>query len=387
MTRRDMLKGVINVASGAALAAPMVNRGRFRIFARSANQYSARTIDLVGRTTTIDMMGVFNVGSSGTGNDVSDPVSITLASLQRFKEMGISVYHGGPGNPLNRPGAILHFARWNGLLAHHADHVMRVDTTAKLNRVKESGKLGVLLGLQNSTHFETVNDVDTFYNLGQRVSQLTYNERNLIGNGCTARRDDGLSDFGVAIVERMNELGMAIDVSHSGDRTTLDAIEFSKKPVLITHSNCRALNPGHPRCKTDDAITKLAASGGVLGITNIRAFVNGREPTSLEDVLDHFDHVAKLVGAEHVGVGSDIGLEALEGTPEQAESRKRANPTMGFRDRMYIEGLNHPRRVFDLAEGLIRRKYSDREIEGMLGGNFRRALMQIWPASSGLNGA
>ena len=381
MKRRDLIKGAIG-ASGAALAAPMISRGHFALFSQSPNQYSARTIDLVGRTTAIDMMGVFNVGPSGAEHDVSDPASITPASLQRFREMGISVYAEGPGNPFNRAGAILHFARWNGLLAHHADDLMRIDTTAKLDRVKESGKLGVLLGLQNSTHFETVNDVDTFYNLGQRVSQLTYNERNLIGNGCTARRDDGLSDFGVAVVERMNRRGMAIDVSHSGDRTTLDAIEISKKPVLITHSNCRALNPGHPRCKTDEAIKKMGASGGVLGITMIRVFVKGQEPTSREHVLDHFDHVARLVGMEHVGIGSDIGLEGKEPTPQAWEALNRTNPGMSFRDRMFIDGLNHPKRLFDLTEGFVTRGYTDNHIEGILGGNFRRALKEIWPPSS-----
>lgn len=378
MKRRDLIKGAIG-AAGSVLAAPMLNRGRFRIFAQSPSQYSARTIDLVGRTTTIDMMGVFDVG--GAPDAVSHPEDVPSASVQRFKEMGVSIYHGGPGNAFDRARAVVHFARWNGFLAHHADLVMRIDTLAKLNRVKGSGKLGVLLGLQNSTHFEAVNDVDTFYGLGQRVSQLTYNERNLIGNGCTARRDDGLSDFGVAIVERMNKLGMAIDVSHSGDRTTLDAIEVSKKPVLITHSNCRALNPGHPRCKTDDAIRRMSASGGVFGVTMIRVFVNGREPTSRDDVLDHFDHVVRLVGVEHVGVGSDIGLEGKEPTPQEWEGLRRTNPGMSFRDRMYIDGLNHPKRLFDLTEGFVTRKYTDKDIEGILGGNFRRALTEIWPPS------
>jgi membrane dipeptidase len=106
-----------------------------------------------------------------------------------------------------------------------------------------------LLGLQNSEHFRRPDDVDFFRGLGQRVSQLTYNARNLIGNGSTERRDEGISDFGVSIIERMNKVGMAVDVSHCGDRTTLDAFEISKKPVLITHSNCRALVPNHPVLK------------------------------------------------------------------------------------------------------------------------------------------
>ncbi|MCI0524989.1 MAG: dipeptidase, partial [Acidobacteria bacterium] len=156
----------------------------------------------------------------------------------------------------------------------------------------------------------------------------------------------------------MNKVGMAVDVSHCGDRTTLDAFEISKKPALITHSNCRALAPGHPRCKTDEAIRKMAATGGVMGITSVRMFVKNDEPTTIEHFLDHFDHVKKLVGVEHLGVGSDIDLDGYDDMP--AEENKR---------------------MFDLTEGLIRRKYTDSEVEMVLGGNLKRVLAQIWSAS------
>ena len=189
-----------------------------------------------------------------------------------------------------------------------------------------------------------------------------------------------LSDFGVAIVERMNQVGMAVDVSHCGDRTTLDAFEVSKKPVLITHSNCRALVPGHPRVKTDEAIRAMAKSGGVMGLTGVRMFVRAEEPTTIEHALDHFDHVAKLVGVEHVGVGSDMDLDGYDDMPAEMNKQLRASykGSYGFREKIDIEGLNHPKRMFDLTEGLIRRKYSESEIEGILGGNFERVLTQIW---------
>ena len=114
------------------------------------------------------------------------------------------------------------------------------------------------MGVQNAEHFRTPADVKRFYLLGQRCAQLTYNSQNLIGSGSTERVDGGVSDFGAEIIKAMNEVGMLIDVSHCGDRTTLDAIELSPKPIAITHSNCRALN-NHPRLKTDEAIVKLAA--------------------------------------------------------------------------------------------------------------------------------
>jgi membrane dipeptidase len=246
--------------------------------------------------------------------------------------------------------------------------------------VKASGKVGVLLGLQNSEHFRTPADVALFHGLGQRVSQLTYNSRNLIGNGSTERRDEGISDFGAAIIERMNAVGMAVDVSHCGDRTTLDAFELSKKPVLITHSNCRVLANGHPRDKADEAILAVKKSGGVMGITGVRMFVRDREPTTIEHALDHFDHVRRLIGSEHLGVGSDIDLHGYDDMPPDQNARLRAGykGSYGFREKIDIEGLDHPKRMFDLTEGLIRRKYSDAEIEGILGGNFRRVLTAIW---------
>jgi membrane dipeptidase len=240
----------------------------------------------------------------------------------------------------------------------------------------------VILGLQNAQHFRRPDDVNAFHALGQRVSQLTYNSRNLIGNGSTERRDEGISDFGVAIVERMNQVGMAIDVSHCGDRTTLDAFEISKKPVLITHSNVRALAPGHPRCKPDDAIRAVGKAGSVMGITGVRMFVKVDEPTTVEDLLNHYDHVKKLIGPQHLGVGSDISLEGYDDMPPELNKQLRAGykGSYGFRDKIDIEGLSHPKRMYDLTEGLIRRKYTDAEIEGILGGNFIRVLSEIWKA-------
>jgi len=383
LSRRELLKSAA-AAGLATLAAPMINLGRYRLFAASQKTYSARAIDLVTRSTVIDMLSPFTLDFAKQNRWFAKPETCTAADLQPFKDSGINVFHIGVG--MGGPEAYLEtlkfFASWNGFIADHTDHLMRIDSAADLERVKRSGKIGVLLGLQNSEQFRTPGDVNFFYGVGQRVSQLTYNARNMIGNGSTERRDEGISDFGVAIIERMNSVGMAVDVSHCGDRTTLDAFEISKKPVLITHSNCRALVPGHPRCKTDEAIKKMGAAGSVMGITGVRMFVKADEPTTIEHVLDHFDHVAKLTGPEHLGVGSDIDLYGYDAMPPELNRQLRAGykGSYGFREKIDVEGLNHPKRMFDLAEGLIRRKYSDKDIEGILGGNFKRVLSQIWNA-------
>ena len=159
--------------------------------------------------------------------------------------------------------------------------------------------------MQDANHLRAVDDLDAFYAVGQRLTQLTYNAANRLGEGCMAGGDRGLTSFGAAVVARMNKIGMAIDVSHCGPATSLDAIAASSKPVLITHSNCRALAPGVARCKTDDVIVACAKKGGVIGLTGVRRFVRNTDPVTVEDALDHFDYAVKLVGVEHVGLGSD----------------------------------------------------------------------------------
>ncbi|MBA3695081.1 MAG: membrane dipeptidase [Acidobacteria bacterium] len=381
LTRREMLKKSV-AASAAVIAAPMLNLGRFQLFANAATEYSTRAVDLVKQSTVIDMLSVLTLDFAKQDKWMADPESFTAADLQPFKDSGINVIHPavGLGGANAYETTLKFFASWNAFIANHDERLMRIDSAADLDRVKKSGKLGILLGVQNSEQFRNADDVNYFRGLGQRVSQLTYNARNLIGNGSTERRDEGISDFGVAIIERMNKVGMAVDVSHCGDRTTLDAFEISKKPVLITHSNCRALNPGHPRVKTDEAIKKVGENGSVMGITGVRMFVKATEPTTIEDALDHFDHVRKLIGAEHLGVGSDIDLYGYDAMPPELNKKLRASykGSYGFREKIDIEGLNHPKRMFDLTEGLIRRKYSDADIQGILGGNFARVLKQIW---------
>ena len=381
LNRRDLLKrGAL--AGAGLLAAPMLNRGRYRIFANSAVEYSSRAIDLVRQSVVIDMLGPFTLDFAKQSRWFTNPESFTASDLQPYKDSGINVFHvaTGLGGPEAYERTLRIFASWNGFIANHDQHFMRIDSAADLNRVKTSGKIGILIGLQNSEQFRRPDDVDFFHGIGQRVSQLTYNARNLIGNGATERRDDGISDFGVSIIDRMNKVGMAIDVSHCGDRTTLDAFEISKKPVLITHSNCRALVPGHPRLKTDEAIKKVGQAGSVMGITGVRMFVKADEPTTVEHVLDHFDHVAKLIGPEHLGVGSDVDLYGYDAMPPQLNKQLRSGykGSYAFREKIDVEGLNHPKRMYDLTEGLIRRKYSDAHIQGILGGNFKRVLSVIW---------
>jgi membrane dipeptidase len=378
-TRRAFLK------QGLALAAaPMVSRGRYRLFASSEKEYSAKTIELVGRSLVIDMLSPLTLDFEKSGRWLSEAGAFTSADWDLFRSSGIRVFHiaVGIGGGDAYQDVLEFVGGWNGFAAQYPDWIRRVGSADDLKALESQSRIGILIGLQNSEHFREVEDVDRFHGLGQRVSQLTYNSRNLIGNGSTERTDGGLSDFGVAVVERMNAVGMAVDVSHSGDRTTLDACETSKRPVLFTHANCRAL-ANHPRCKTDEAIRKMASTGGVMGVTGVRMFVRTEEPTTIEHVLDHFDHVRDLVGIEHLGIGSDMDLYGYDALPKKANDALRAGykGSYAFRDRIDIEGLDHPKRVFDLTEGLLGRGYGDRDVELVLGRNFERVLGKIWGAS------
>lgn len=388
LSRRRFVGTLTRGAVGAGLAplaAPFVNRGRYRLFARTPTTYSARCIELVQGSLVIDMLGLLTLNSETQARWGPDLSGFDDDDARRFADSEIDVFHiasgvGGRSTDDAYRNVLSFVGRYNGLVANRPDVFVRIDSGADLDAVHGSARVGILIGVQNSEHFRTPDDVDVFHALGQRVSQLTYNARNRIGNGSTERVDGGLSDFGLAVVDRMNEVGMAVDVSHCGDRTTLDACAVSRAPVLFTHSNCRALNPGHPRCKTDDAIRRMAETGGVMGITGVRNFVAPAEPTTIEHYLDHFDHVRDLVGIEHLGIGSDIDLFGYDAMPDEEYRALKANykGSYAFREKIDIEGIDHPQRMFDVTEGLIRRDYTDEHIRAVLGANFRRVLGEIW---------
>lgn len=370
---RRRLLGGIAAGAAASLAARWA-------WAAQAAGYSKRAVGIVESAGAIDMLAPVTINDvEWTRWESAD--GMTDAELRRFTTSGIKVFHHsfGLGGPNAHTDALTYFASINAFVARYSDTFTRVGRYRDLETLIRSPKIGVIPGLQNSEHFRTPDDVKLFYSLGQRVSLLTYNAQNRLGCGSTERRDCGISDFGAAIVAKMNEVGMLVDVSHCGDMTTLDAFELSKKPVAITHSNCRAL-VDHPRCKTDEAIRKMAATGGVMGITGVRMFVSPSEPTTMEHLVDHIDHVAKLVGIEHAGIGSDCDLSGYDALPADQNKALRAayKSSYAFRERIDIAGFDHPRKLYDLTEALLRRGYGDADIVGVLGGNFRRLLKNVW---------
>jgi len=346
-------------------AGPMLNFGRCRL---GASEISTRAADLVLGTTVVDMLGLLTLDWSLLARWQSDPRTFDEADFRRLEATGVAIFH--PAVETNsrdpRRAAIRWTGAWKRLVETNACFLAPAGTVGDLVAARRRGRLGIVIGFQNSSHFLSAVDVAGFHARGQRVSQLTYNDRNRLGSGCYARRDRGLTRLGAAVVGEMNRVGMAIDVSHCGERTTLEAIGLSRRPVLVTHSNCAALVPGQPRCKSDAVIRALAAGGGVFGITLVRAFVGRSDPT-IDDVLDHFEHVARLVGPEHVGLGSDLDADAFD------PATGRVRPPYAIR------GIDPSIRAFQLADGLLGRGFGRDDVERMLGGNFLRALAANWP--------
>jgi membrane dipeptidase len=344
----------------------MLNLGRCRLFAETGQttQYSIRAVDLVTQSNVIDMLGLLTLNWDQLARWQREPGCFGPDDFAKLRDSGIDVFHPSVAFEAPQAHAITRdwYLKWNQFITAYPSYFLRVDSPADLARAKASGKIGIILGMQDSNHFRDLSDVDAFYANGQRLTQITYNSHNRLGSGCMVD-DTGLTEFGEQVIARMNQLGMAVDVSHSGQRTTLDTIEASTKPVLITHSNCKTLAPGVARCKTDESIKAAAAKGGVIGLTGVRHFVRAQYPVTIEHALNHFDYAVKLVGVEHVGVGSDTDLHGRDTSAALKYD---------------IAGLNHTRRMFELTEGLIRRGYTNQQIGLMLGGNFQRALNEIW---------
>jgi membrane dipeptidase len=265
----------------------------------------------------------------------------------------------------------------------HPDRFARATTVADIDAAVERNRIALLYYTQNASPVgDDVERLRVLYDMGVRIIQLTYNTRNLVGDGCLERTNTGLSTFGVALVERMNAMGILVDLSHCGMATTLEGISGSAKPVAITHAGCKAVYD-HPRNKTDEALRALADRGGVIGIYQINPYLGPNERNTLDDYLRHVDHAVRIAGIDHVGIGSDREHRRIPDTPEEKQklidelSRLRPVTASTFRWPFFLTELNHPRRMETLATALEARGYKSADVEKILGGNFRRLFADV----------
>src|SRR6185503_1293977 len=206
-------------------------------------------------------------------------------------------------------------AYWDREIAAHPDLLMKITRGAQLDEAKRAGRLGIIYGFQDTTMYgENLDRFDMFHNFGVRIVQLTYNRRNLMGDGCLETGNAGLSKLGRDMVARMNERGVLLDLSHCGQRTTCEGLEASTKPVAITHAGCAAVTES-PRNKRDDELRLLADRGGVIGIY-VMPYLRASGQVMAEDVIKHLEYAIKICGEDHVGIGTDGTISGVDVTPE-----------------------------------------------------------------------
>jgi len=316
---------------------------------------------------------------------------LTEDQASRMREGGVTAigYTASPENVYDPDlaSALAEIARVRQLIEGQPHNYRIATSVADIEAAKADGHIAIILGLQNASPIgDQVELLSVLYFLGVRIVQLTYNTRNLIGDGCAEPANAGLSQFGQRVIKEMNRLGMLIDLSHCGYRTTREAIEASELPVAFTHSNPSGMSP-NPRNKPDDLLRALAERDGVVGMCAYGKFAHrdkGRRPR-LTDFLDILDYTVDLIGVDHVGIGLDEGenwqrefweSELVEMTklyPEVIDPRD----WFGF-DTRYVEGLSSAAHFPNLTAGLLDRGYSSHDVLKILGGNWLRLYRQAW---------
>lgn len=336
--------------------------------------------DLYARSIVIDMLADEYRDETGfqfIKNSAVTCISTTLGVRAPENPNGSYMLNAFP-----LEGAVADCASWTRFIKQHGDSLVHALSMGDIRRAKQAGKQAVMFNFQNTPIEGRLENLDMFHALGVRTMQLTYNERNEIGDGSTERTDAGLSTFGLAVVERMNELRIMVDSAHSGHQTSLDAVEFSKLPSIFSHTNCAALNE-HPRNKTDEQIRKLAAKGGVMGLTTVNVMVKRDLPVTMQDFIAHIDHIVRLVGIDHVALGSDTLVRGWPTDPKDKEAfeafygEPHFKDSYRFRFPLGTDGLNDEHKWKYLTAGLIKRGYKEEDIVKILGGNWLRVFGEV----------
>ena len=283
-------------------------------------------------------------------------------------------------------GTLKNLARWRRIIDRDNGLVL-VRSAADIERAKANGQFGIIFHFQSTTPIEDdLNLVDIFKDLGVGMIQLTYNTKNRVGDGAEERTNAGLSRFGVKLIERFNEARVVVDCSHTGEQTTLEAIEHSSAPVVFSHANVKALRPSR-RTITDEQIKAVAETGGLVGIVGYPAFVSDSSRPTLDEFIAHIDYVVNLAGIDHVGLGIDYYQgQAGVASSQTAEAMYRnlvdsgrwnpeSYPPPPYH---YPAGIETPRTLPNLTRRLLERGYSEPDTKKIIGGNWLRVFRDVW---------
>jgi membrane dipeptidase len=278
-------------------------------------------------------------------------------------------------------------ARADAALRRHGADLLKVYSVADILAAKSADKVGIIFGFQNAAMLGSdATRADLFADLGVRVIQLTYNPANQLGDGSAAPQNRGLTPFGHEAIERLNANRIMVDLSHSGENTCLEAARASRQPVSINHTGCRALND-LPRNKTDAELRLVASGGGFIGIY-FMPFLSASGHARAEDVVAHIEHAVAVCGEDHVGIGTDgsvTAIDDLEGyktaLAEEIAARRAAGVSAaGERPDTFpfVVDLRGVNQFHDLADRLQRRGHSSGRIEKILGRNFLSYAREVW---------
>ncbi len=363
MDRRAFLAALAAASAGAALP----GRADPLLADTSRVPFDDLPERLFERTPVFDALGFI------------DDELLTDTDWDLVRRSGVTALHTSLDNR-NLRVALEALTQWQARFDSQPDRLVKVLGADDIDRAHREDKLGILLGFQNATCIEgDIDNLPLLHDAGTRIIQLTYNSRNLLGDGCTERTNAGLSDFGVAVVETMNELGIAVDLSHCGEQTSRDGIAISRKPPAFTHTMCKALHD-HPRAKSDELLRAMADRGGMVGIVSLGYFIGPTAETTLEDYLQHVDHAVNVAGVDHVGLASDYSLRGIRATASREswyEPRlTRYKPSYNVRWPPWISELDEPERFRTTAEALKERGYRNEDVEKLLGGNWSRYFRQ-----------
>jgi membrane dipeptidase len=371
LPRRDFLRSALAAGLAPYLTPRLVS---------AATASSAAAWPGYDRAIVIDFLG-----SPGYFNYPEDP-PLNAAMLDNARRSGITAMNITV-NSGTFEATMRRLAPWLENVARHPDVLQQVRTVAELLEAKKARRVGLVFGFQDTTPYgRDFTTMDLFHQLGVRVVQLTYNGRNLVGDGCLEPGNAGLSTFGYEVVARLNELGSIVDLSHCGKRTTAEGIAASKAPVGITHTGCNAV-ARHPRSKDDEELKAMADRGGVVGIFLMPFLTPGRVPTTA-DLVAHIEHALKTCGEDHVGIGSDLSITPIDGSDEYWSKHRQfvanrikagvaapaENPDVLFT----VPELNSERRMERIADALAARGHPARAIEKVIGGNWLRLCREVW---------
>ena len=374
MHRRDFNFSLLKISAVAALAPRLVARA----VSNSPDGAATSIESLYSKSIVIDSL-------CGPFNDMdSPPTAETLAAVRQSGITAINFTISAPGFE-DTMGSL---ATVQELVDLHPEAFMVVRRHSDIARAKRENKIGIMPGFQYTAFLEeNVERIGMFRQLGVRIMQLTYNNRSIFGDGCLEPGNAGLSKAGVSAIKKMNEIGVAVDLSHSGYRTTSEGIAQSAKPVLISHSGCAAVY-AHPRNKPDEILKALADRGGYFGVYLMPYVVASPTVPTREHVLDHVIHAINVCGADHVGIGSDGAIQKTVLTAEQKAAfdkdiarRKQLGIGAPGEDRYpYVPDLTGPDHMQVIASELAKRGQPAAVIEKVLGANFARVIGEIWGA-------